>query len=129
MITTIWLVSTPVASSVSVVNHVANNNAGDGIFIGSTNSISVSGVQANNNAGDGLDIDNDFDQSVISDVDIANTEANGNGESCGCDGIEISDLTNATVNGVTTDSNAQDGIDIEDSSAVLILNSAARGRT
>lgn len=118
----------PVVSSVSVINHIANNNAGDGIFIGATNSISVSGGQANNNADEGLEIDNgDFDQSVISDVDITNIKANGNGENCSCDGIEINNLTDVTISGVTTDNNAQDGIDIEDSSTVLIQNSSARG--
>lgn len=118
----------PVVSRVSVINHIANNNAGDGIFIGTTNSISVSGGQANNNADEGLEIDNEeFDQSVISDVDIANIKANGNGDDCSCDGIEISDSTNVTVSGVTTDNNAQDGIDIEDSNTVLIQNSSARG--
>ena len=77
---------------------------------------------------DGLDIDNgDFDQSVISDVDIANIKANGNGDDCSCDGIELADATTVTVSGVTTDNNAQDGIDIEDSSTVLIQNSSARG--
>ena len=118
----------PVVSSVSVINHIANNNAGDGIFIGNTDSISVSGVQATNNADEGLDIDNsDLSQSVISDVDIANIKANGNGEDCSCDGIEISDSTNVTISGVRTDNNAQDGIDIEDSTAVLIQNSSAHG--
>jgi parallel beta-helix repeat protein len=80
------------------------------------------------NADEGLDIDNgDFDQSVISDVDIINIKANGNGENCNCDGIEIDNLTDVTISGVTTDNNAQDGIDIEDSSTVLIQNSSARG--
>ena len=118
----------PVVSNVSVINHIANNNADDGIFIGDTNSIFVSGGQANNNEDDGLDISNgEFDQTVTSKVDIANIKANGNGENCSCDGIEISDSTNVTISGVTTDNNAQDGIDIEDSTTVLIQNSSARG--
>ena len=118
----------PVVSSVSVINHIANNNAGDGIHIGATNSISVSGGQAHNNADEGLDIHNDdFNQSVISDVDITNIKANGNGENCSCDGIEIDNLTDVTISGVTTDNNAQDGIDVENSVTVLIQNSSARG--
>ena len=120
--------SPPVVSSVIVTGHIADNNGEDGIFIGATNSIFVSGGQANNNADDGLDIDNDdFDQSVVSDIDIANIKANGNGDDCSCDGIEINDSTKVTISGVTTDNNAQDGIDIEDSSDVLIQNSSARG--
>ena len=120
--------SPPVVSSVIVTGHIADNNGDDGIFIRATNSISVSGGQANNNADDGLDIDNDdFDQSVVSDIDIANIKANGNGDDCSCDGIELADATTVTVRGVTTDNNAQDGIDIEDSTTVLIQNSSARG--
>jgi len=120
--------SPPVVSSVIVTGHIADNNGDDGIFIGATNSISVSGGQANNNADEGLDIDNgDLDQSVSSDIDIANIKANGNGDDCSCDGIELADATTVTVSGVTTDNNAQDGIDIEDSTTVLIQNSSARG--
>lgn len=145
------------ALSIVVADSQANSNLDDGFDFDDAQAIQVDDSGADQNGSDGLEIFNDAAEVDSLEVSITNFQANGNdSDGIDIDNARMTSITGSTTNnqvsfdgininnddlaslsppvvssvivtGHIADNNAQDGIDIEDSTTVLIQNSSARG--